>query len=67
MLAECFASTFDLSCFNSTVNGKFGLFLMKSRLGFSFLLSSISCNSMLCSGCSALRRVNSNLKKQNVK
>ena len=57
--AECFPLTYALNFFyaQSHQTSLFGLFIKSFPISFSSSPSSFSCNSMPCSGCSALHEV----------
>ena len=58
---ECFPLTYDLSGFKSRINRSFNCRFFLNRFSvFCNLLCFFSCNSIPCSGCSALHEVNPN-------
>ena len=62
---ECFCMTYNLNRFKSRIN-KYLLTIVSLYRYFLYALifrASFSCNSMPCSGCPALHRVNSNYNK----
>ena len=63
---ECFPLTHDLNGFKSRINRQLfncRFFLNRFPVCFNSFFASFFCNSMPCSGCSALHGVNPNLKK----